>query len=549
MRITSAATSHVAATPSPRGNPFREGQSPSKDKRRARSIKRVLSTPIRKMGRQLSKRSGKKSPSKDNPEQTSHLPPRDEEQGWITHATTFETDDMSPRSFDSLTTSDSTSLLQTHEKEEEEISDCTIIGSLQHNQPDGFLDLEAPVHESAETSKFFEHNDGSQEDVNGIAFNENESENYSEQNAAPHTETDLQDFNEEASFSESDQENSSIHNKSFSVDSSMAYEDHKASAKKVRRVSILSVLSASDTIDEADEADEFDSLVPAADISFFLEEEGCSSNMSTIEAPPIEIDIDNKSDTNHSKNSCAEDNSHERDNEDVVLFENDDDAMSTNSYDSYLKAIQNITASANFKVERAMSMAIDKTEIKKQTYKSPKKEFKHEPQVEEEYDDGDDDDDSFHMSSFKPSNELLIQAMEGASAKARMDIERATALALSKINSLHSLVDPDKPKTTTKYAHNRVLGFIFLLFSFLTWSTDSFQFFKGIRSISHSAGIDDFQMQQYNNVLVKPQPDRSMRAEKQEIPAPIDSQVEIRHERGHNIGCVHKVGCLALGAL
>jgi len=509
MRITNAAMSFISV-PSPKGNPFCEG--PTKNKRKSRSFTKVLSAPVRRIGKQLSKRLSRNSSKNDKPTRTSKiLQTRDEEQGWIAPAATFETEDtLSPRSFDSLTTSDDTLT-------------CSIIDSSQQIFSDQFLDLEAGVDMSAETNTIFRRENNVQDDTHVIEYIENTPENYEKQNAAPQIRT--------------------------------------------TRDSMVSLLSRIDTTEIIEEADEIDSLVPAADISFFLEEIEeedddsfhCVGRISTHydEAPPVEIDVDSIDDL--SKKSQSEDVDQEdidqelyiKDVEEVdqELYTEDDDES---SYNSYLEAIESITASASSGVELAMTMSMDSASV--ETSSTPPPEVRFEQELDTQY-ELDFDDEDYYCISFNPSRELLLQAMEGASAKAKADIERATALALSKMNSASSASPKketlNKARATSKSTPNRVLGFLFFLLLLFNFNKDSYQFFRGIQSASHLIGIEDFQMQAQiqtqSDIFVEPHSDHSRWGKKQIIERTNKTQVAVKNEHGYYVGCANKIRCLALG--
>jgi len=536
MKITSRAMSYISLPSPSKSDPFRGGPSP-KDKRKSRFITRALSAPLRRMGRQLSKRSSRNSPRNDKPGRTSE---HDIEQGWIAPVATFETEDtLSPRSLDSSLTARDTSSFLVQTEEKEEILNYCIVGSSQQIQPDQFLDLETAVNESAETSVIFRMENDVQDDTHDILYNENMTRNYEKQNAAPKIVTNVHEV--------------------FREYTSMIDDDSTPSMEEDTRDRVVSLLSRIDTTVIIEEDDEIDSLVPAADISFFLDEEKgddfhCVGRISALhnEAPPVEIDVDRESIGDLTNNSRSEDENQ------GPYIEDDDDISSTSSYNSYLQAIGSITASASSRVERAMTMATDKIEIKTPAYTPPKVvfetpsypppkfEFEQEPEIEKSED--------CYRVSFTPSNELLLQAMEGASAKAKIDIERATALALSKINSAKFASSKresfNKSHTTPKYAPNRAMGFLFVLFVLLNLNGTSYRFFRGIRSLSHSAGgIDDFQMQPRNDIVMRSHPDLSMWGDKQMVAKPNKTQVAMIYEPVYNVGCIHKLGCLALGNL
>jgi len=551
MRIPGAAMSYISIA-SPRCDPFRGGPSPKKDKKKSRSFTRALSSPIRRMGKQLSKRSSRKNPGKEKLDGNSaHSQTRDVEQGWIAPATTFETEDtLSPRSFDCLTTNDSCSslLLQSGGNDEDMILNRSIRGPSQQFHPNQSWDLEAAVNESAETSLIFRKEDDVEDNTHDIECNEIIPENSEKQNAAPqfvetsdqnHLEDDKEDKEEE-----SEQEDPSIQDFVFREQSSIIVDDAMDSNHEDTIDPMISLLSIIDTTMIIGEEDEIDSLVPAADISFFLDEgEGyefhCVGRLSTHhnQELPVEINVDSVSLDDRSKNSYSEENNRE------VYIEDDDDVSSACSYNSYLQAIESITASANNTIERSSTKSIEKMEIETPSYPLPEVGSEEEPEIEE-------DEESYSVS-FNPSRELLLQAMEGASAKAKIDIERATALALGKIRAASYASSKresfNKTNTTAKYAPNRVLGFIFFLLLLFNMNGNSFNFFMGIRSISYSLGIDDFQIRARNDVMVKPYTDLSIWGEKQMVVRPNETQAAVKNEQVYNIGCASKVGCLALG--
>jgi len=602
MRIASAAIRYIAI-PSPKAHPFGEGFPPKRNKRKLqpRLLTRVLSSaPIRRIGKHISKRSSKKSSRKDKFEKESNdeQKPRDLEQGWIAPAATFETEDtLSPRSFDSLTASDSTScLLQTEQNEEDFLINCSILHSSNEFNPDQFLDLEAAINESAGTGLIIEpdlyENTLDIEDnentpelcekeneeekvlyrsilpsshqiysdqisdleavVNESAYTstifrmendeqdntqciENTPETCEKQNAAPHPEEESDKECEDSSIehfvssnhiSMNDDETITIEKKAAIIINK--YSDIRSPDANSRGSSIESLMSVIDTTTTIDEDNEIDSLVPAADISFFLNDGGddfhCVGRLSTYtnEAPPIEINVDAETMSEFPKNSIEKENQEHN-------LENYDDISITSSHNSYLEAIESITASAKSDVERAMLIAIDEVKIKS----SPPK--KQDIGFEEDY----------YRVSFNASNTLLIQAMEGASAKAKFDIERATSLALSKYNSARSESSKSetfgKPNVTTKPISNKVLGFLLLIFFLFNFNGNPLEFFWGMQTISHSLGIDEFQ---YNHIALEPNSDLSMWTEMQ---ANSTASSEMNYENAYNIGCSDKIGCLALG--
>lgn len=572
MKIGSAAMSFISL-PSPKGSPFRGGPTKEKrrslsfgkdEKRKSLSFGKVLS-PIRRMGRQIAKRSNRNSPTKDKKQQAStSLQARDEEQGWIAPATTFETEDtISPRSFDSLTTNDSASFLaQTQDNvEEEEILFSSTLNSPNQNNNDQIFDLVGGLNESANTCMIFRMDNDVQDNAKD---NVNIQENCDRLYAAPQVVTKIQEDVEGDNEEESGYEYPNIQDIESTEQTSCSDDDEIGSELECPRDPMVSLLSQIDTTEIIDETQEIDSLVPAADISFFLNEEDgddfhCVGRLSTPdnEAPPVEIDVDSIDDL--SKNSIPEEKNQElymeeddeisleEQNQELYIEKDDeissgekhqelyieeDDELSLSSYNSYLQAIENITASASNKVEKAITIAMSEIEIKSPpTPQHTPQYVEHlEPQLEF---DGEDD---YYCVSFNPSRELILQAMEGASAKAKADIEKATNLALSKMNSASSAKLKSKSQTSTNYAPNRVLGFLFFIFFFLNFNGKSSQCLWGLRSISHSIGIDEFQIQPYSN------PELEMSVAKAN-----KTLVAMNDERFYNIGCVSKIGCLALG--
>lgn len=569
MKIGSAAISFISL-PSPKGSAFRGGPKKEKrrslsfgkeEKRKSLSFGKVLS-PIRRMGRQISKLSNRKSSTKDKKQQVStSLQSRDDEQGWIAPATTFETEvSISPRSFDSLTTNDSASFsAQTKENaEEEELSFSSILDSPHQINNDQIFDLVGGLNESANTCMIFRMDNDVEDNAND---NVNIQGNCDRLYAAPQVVTEiLEGDNEE----ENGHEYPSIQDIVSTEQTSCSDDDEIASELECPRDSMVSLLFQIDTTEIIDETQEIDSLVPAADISFFLNEEDgddfhCVGRLSTPdnEAPPVEIDVDSIDDL--SKDSIPEDKNQElyieeedeisleEQNQELYIEEDDeisleeknqelyieeDDELSLSSYNSYLQAIESITASASNKVEKAITIAMSEIEIKSPpTPQHTPQYVKHlEPRLEF---DGEDD---YYCVSFNPSRELILQAMEGASAKAKADIEKATNLALSKMNSANSAALKSKSQTSTNYAPNRVLGFLFFIFLLFNFNGNSSKYLWGLRSISHSIGIDEFQIQPYSN------PELEMPIAKAN-----KTLVAMNDERFYNIGCVSKIGCLALG--
>jgi hypothetical protein len=526
MRITSAAMSFISL-PSPKGNPFREG--PTKDKRKSRSFSKVLS-PIRRMGKHISKRANRNSAKRNTQKRSpKKIQLRDEEQGWIAPSTTYETEDtLSPRSFDSLTTTGRTSLLARSGRKEEEVLFCSLYDLSQHinDHDDEYLDLEAGFNESATASTIFRTEDNVQDNTNEIEYIGDIPENYETQNAAPQVVTESKNDSKNKNEEEIGIEYPSIQD----LD-----QDRMASKQEETRHSTESLLVRIDTTEVIDETNEIDSLAPAADISFFLNEEdgadfNCVGHLSTPqnEQLPVEINVDSIDDL--SNNSFAEE-------ENQVLYIEDDDEISISSYNSYLQAIECITASASRKVKRAISVAMDELEIETPSY-TPLKVV-----GEQELDLDFYDEEDYCRISFNPSRELLLQAMEGASAKAKADIERATALALSKMNSASSESSKRKKGNTP----NRVLGFIFFLLLIFQFGGNSFQLLRGMKPFSHALGIDEFQVLARNDILMEPHLERGMWGDNKMVAREYETQVALNNRRFYNIGCTNKIACLALG--
>jgi len=255
--------------------------------------------------------------------------------------------------------------------------------------------------------------------------------------------------------------------------------------------------------------DEVDSLMPTMDYSLYFDDddedgdddddsyhppphqypnEAMTSATVAVAAPPVKfLDIS----ISYGMDIEGEEKQKDPHEEEVVSV--------TSSYNSYLQAIENITASTSDNVEKVVEAAMDKVDT------TTLKEIDVENCGEL---------DKYYVS-FTPSNEMYLQAMEGASAKAQLDIERATALALSKINtaavSIASCKDDGKSKTASKvanaagYSHDRVLGFLFLIFLVLGLSGNSHQFLENIRSISNHAVWDKYPTQQDNVVRTIPE--------------------------------------------
>ena len=510
--------------PSPKGNPFREG--PTKDKRKSRSFSKVLS-PIRRMGKHISKRANRNSAKRNIQERSpTKIQLRDEEQGWIALSTTYETEDtLSPRSFDSLTTTGRTSLLARSGRKEEEVLPCSLYDLSQRiNDDDDDLDLEADFNESASASTIFRTEDNVQDNTNEIEYIGDIPENYEAQNAAPQVVTESKN-----DFKNKNEEEIGIEYPSIQdLD-----QDRMASNQEETRHSMESLLVRIDTTEVIDETNEIDSLAPAADISFFLNEKDgadfhCVGRLSTPqnEQLPVEINVDSIDDL--SNNSFAEE-------ENQVLYIEDDDEISVSSYNSYLQAIECITASASSKVKRAISVAMDELEIETPSYTPLKLVGEQDP-------DFYDEEDHCRIS-FNPSRELLLQAMEGASAKAKADIERATALALSKMNSASS----ESSKRKKGRIPNRVLGVIFFLLLIFQFGGNSFQLLRGMKPFSHALGIDEFQVLARNDILMEPHFERGMWGDNKMLAREYETQVALNNGRFYNIGCTNKIACLALG--
>lgn len=515
---------------SPKGNLFREG--PKKEKRKSHSLSKVFS-PIRKMGKQFSKLS-KKNRSKVDKMGSNTLQEPDVEQGWIAPATTFETEDtLSPRSFDSLTTSDSTPLLvRTTEKEEENMFFSVTDPSHQSND-DQYLDLESGINESASTSSIFRMDIDVQNITNEIEYNENITENDEAQDAAPHVETVREDYFQAECEEEIGEEYPPIQ------DIDIVEETSIGSDQEDIRESMVSLLTRIDTTEVIVEGDEIDSLLPAADISFFLNEEDgddfhCVGRLSTPqkEVPPVEIDVDSVEELSNS--STSGDKTPE-------LYIEEYDDVSLASYNSYLQAIESATAAASNNVEGVVSAAMEEFEIETPLY-SPQR-IKNKTDLNTVPDVQIIGEEDGYRVSFNPSRELLLQAMEGASAKAKADIERATALALSKMNSAKTV----SLKRNSMSVSNLFLGFLFFVLLLFQFNGNSSLFLRGIKSMSQSVGVDQFQLQAHNEItLMEPHLDNAMWGETREK----EKDIALTNEHYfYNVGCINKLGCLALGNL
>jgi len=490
------------------------------------------------MGKQLSKRSiktgGDKGKDKNKPKQVSeNLIHRDEEQGWLAPASTFETEEsVSPRSVETFTTGNSTTLLSQIQQDEEE-EERSFTGTLQQLLPDQYLNLEAPLNlrvaPNAISPKKSIVQDSDIENMPGQA-------------------TTHQINNVEVAMIDEDMMVSEDMASPMSFNSGMVSEDIVSMASfhndeialeyiaSPVSFDMLSQQERSNAFSEEDE--EIDSMVPAGDFSLFVVEDseeflcvgGILSPRKHSAMLPAEIDVENDLSTNSIEFTYhVQEDDQDDDQEDII--------STTSSHNSYLQIIKSVTSSANSPPQRAMGMATDKNNIEVP--------LAHESEVEE----ADDDDESFHIS-FAPSNDLLLQAMEGASAQAKVDIERATALALSKIGSVTSKscqeVVAGRTHTRAKKARDRVLGFTFFLFLFFSFSGNAF-----IQYISSSVGIDDFQLPQSLDFSIKSPSDLSLWVGNA-APIPIQNtsfEVSKKHEDAHNIACVFKVGCLAFGCI
>jgi len=381
----------------------------------------------------------------------------DEEQEWIIRPSrAFDMDEvLSPRSFGSLKVDDSSSYIEEDEEQYElqiekdeqqnsiydEQSECQeivccAIGSSQL-QPQLELDLEANLNEWREVESNISNNDIIRQ-----------------QQIDPDNRLSITE-NEESSMSTNDEVDSLMP----AMGDSLYFEDED---------------------EDGDNDDDSNYLPPHQ----YPNEVVTSS--STVAKPPVKIlnisidygiDIEGKG--RQQKN-----------------YDEEEVGSSTSSYNSYLQAIGNITASTGGNAEKDVESAINKVDTV--TIKGTDSEKNRE--LEE-----------FHVS-FTPSNGMYLQAMEGVSLRAKLDIERATVLALSRINiaaasiSCKEADDDEKTKTTSTvvnavgYSHNRVLGFLFFVFLFLGLSGNSLQFLENIRSISNFAEVNNYPTQQDNVV-------------------------------------------------
>lgn len=569
MRITAAAMSYISLPPV-KGDIFRRGPSQNREKKKSRLLTRALSAPIRRMSKQLLRGTSKKIFKKDRTKSSSEVGVfRDEEQGWIAPATTFETEDtLSPKSFDSLTLSDCTPILvQTEEKVEGEISNSSVVDKSQQDDPNLFWDLEAAVNESAKQNNIFRmkkdiENISHKVEYDGYLLESNENKN-----AAPLIQVNVEKNTRERVMKEDKNDFPSIQPSATFEQVLTTFDETLSVETEDKRHSMVSLLSKIDTTEIIDENNEIGSLVPVADISFFLDEEGCEDfhcvgRISTQpnDKPPVEIDVDRDSLDDDTASSGLENKNQE------LYIDDDDDISSTSSYNSYLQAIECITASANSEVEQAvatvlnkrqaeteskekrqriveqaMEFVFDDVEIKTPTYNKKLEVEVQQPQefVEEE--------DCVSVS-FNPSKDLLLSAMKGASAKAKIDIEQATALALSKIDAVNSTA-PKRRAFNLAYAQNRVLGFFCFLFFLFNLNGSSIQLLNaGTKFFSHTKIMKKLQIQTHDNIDVNIRPGLPMWVDKQlAVNAYNNTQIIVKNELIHNIGCEFKIGCLALG--
>jgi hypothetical protein len=210
--------------------------------------------------------------------------------------------------------------------------------------------------------------------------------------------------------------------------------------------------------------------------------------VAAVAQPPVEI-------LGISINCGIEENHHNE--EDVVSL--------ASSHNSYLQAIESITGSISCNTKEAVGAIMHQSSIATPGMVSS--------EVEEE-EDGNYKE--YHVS-FTPSNELYLQAMEGASEKANLDIERATALALSKINTATSFAasyNKDEVGNKTKhastrvaiavgYTHNRVLGSLFFVFLIFNWNGNLHQLRDRIqRSVPRDTVVDLSTISQQHSVII-----------------------------------------------
>jgi hypothetical protein len=302
--------------------------------------------------------------------------------------------------------------------------------------------------------------------------------------------------------------------------------------------------------------DEVDSLVPAMDRSIFFDEleddddvdDGDDNDdhfnppspchlptkrimaaAAAVARPPVEI-------LGISINYGIEENHHE---EDVVSL--------ASSHNSYLQAIESITGSISCNTKKSVGGG---AEMYQSSIVTPR-------MVSEVDEEGDYKE---YRVSFTPSNELYLQAMEGASEKAKLDIERATALALSKINtvtftasSTKDEVDNKKTKNSSRFAvavgytHNCVLGSLFFVFLIFNWSGNSNQLLEIIRrSIKSNDAVVDLSTtsHKHNAIIAGEHSELSTWIENQIIGS---TEVVLKRDKTvHNVACADTLPCLAL---
>ncbi|VEU33648.1 unnamed protein product [Pseudo-nitzschia multistriata] len=601
MRIHSAATSYIDARQL-KDDPFRWGPSPMKKgregKSKSRSFSKMMSAPIRRVGKQLSKRSSRTIINNKKEKYVSdNLRKRDEEQGWIAPASTFETEDsISPRSVGTFETGDSTTLLSQLQQDEEEEERCDS-GTMRHLLPNQYLNLKTPIQKHLEAGVISACNSGMvQDDKAPIETFSNENthdkcnslqihdvqvamicgDNVSSEDIPSPLSTDTNamlsedttsnepSFNDEMALEEvvviggdsmssedipsqmSTDTNATLSEDITSIEPSVNDEKNLEDIENPVSHTVSQPSRSNITLEEDEE---IDSMAPAVDFSLYLEEDNTDEellSLSQVSASkqsctgilPTEIDIENESDLSTSS-------------DDFVYHQQqyqEDDLISTSSHNSYLRAISDITASASSKTDRVPTKAVDDI----QQIEIP---YGHEAEVEdyEEYDEdyrvsfspsSKVDNEGFRVS-FHPSNELILQAMEGASLRAKVDIEQATARALSKINTVTSKsrqeTGSERSRQRLERSKNRVLGYSFLLLLLYVINGNSL-----IQSLSSSIGIDDFQ------IPAKGHSDLTLWVDDKVLhPSVQDSTSEIskKYENAHNVACVSKVGCLALGSI
>mmetsp|Transcript_24603 Transcript_24603/g.67921 ORF Transcript_24603/g.67921 Transcript_24603/m.67921 type:complete len:545 (+) Transcript_24603:85-1719(+) len=544
MRIHSAATSYIDV-PQSKDNLFRGGPSPvkkSKNMNRSRSITKLLSAPIRKMGKQLAKRAAMKNIGGKMSKRSLKLSHDNGEQGWINTAETFDTDEsVSPRSVETLETRDSTTQSnQIHQEEEEEERSAT--RTLRQLLPNQYLDMKTFVHNRIELNLLSPSR-------NLIQGNDNPADTQREENLQGETTSshsipglDVSMISDDITESES-----VVSPMASDIASTTSSNNCLTLTQEIASPmsSMISQQNRSSLILEEDE--EIDSMAPAVDFSLYLDREHgdddstCvgrqSKTAKTSALLPMEIDVENNNDLS----------SHSIELTDHELRGQEDDIVSTtSSHNSYLRVIENITASANTKVERAVTNAFNQIRVEAPVVKDTRQKIEYDNDSR----DASDDEESYCIS-FKPSNDLLLQAMEGASAQAKIDIERATALALSKINTTISQsfneAAAERANLRAKKSRNRAMGFLFFLFLFLNFDGSSF-----LRNISSRVGIDDFQTIQGTDVVATSNSDLTLWVEKKIAPIPIQEtsfEISKKYEDAHNVACVFKIGCLAFGCI